>query len=109
MATRAWGAAAVAGVLLALPACALGWGETVTRNEPGGGPATCLRHPGADALSLVGPVARRSVALDLLHGGGRLAGPGRADFGIVGDCPGVAVNDDGAAVMAAFEFGSRRE
>ncbi|MEA2449733.1 MAG: hypothetical protein QOG63_1665 [Thermoleophilaceae bacterium] len=98
-------AAATAVALLSLPASAFGWRETVTRNEPGGGPATCLRDAGGDELSLVGPVGRRSTSFDLLAAGARLAGTGRARFGIVLSCPAVAENADGASALATVELG----
>jgi hypothetical protein len=98
--------ALAAAALLALPGSALGWAEVTTRNQPGGGPSTCLRPASGGSLGLVGPVGQRTVAFDLVRGS-RLAPAGRARFGRVGDCATVAANDAGAAAVANVEYRRR--
>src|SRR4051794_14393282 len=109
--TAALAAAAAAALCAAAPASALDWGETASRAVPGGGPASCLRSGGGGGLlSLLGPLAGRTTAFDVIAPSDhRLAPAGRARFGLVDDCPATAANDAGTAVVASADYVGQSE
>src|SRR3954454_1145223 len=104
-------AAAAAALCAAAPASALDWGETASRAVPGGGPASCLRSGGGGGLlSLLGPLAGRTTAFDVIAPSDhRLAPAGRARFGLVDECPATAANDAGTAVVASADYVGQSE
>lgn len=89
------------GLALALPA---NGHAALTRPASRGGVATCLRQTGAaGVVALLGPLGRRSSAIDVVaETPGGLGLAGRVSLGVSNGCGRVAVSDTGAAVAAAI-------
>jgi hypothetical protein len=83
--------------------------DRFVRDSPRSAVATCLRAAGAPGVvGLLGPLERRMSPYDLLHvTAGGLSVAGTARLGILDECPAVAADPSGHAIVAGAVRGRR--